>query len=169
MKQWLHQTPTSKGSMDSIALLSKTLHLQPAELLIEHEAKLSSREMECFVSGMILQRKYAFNSDSVESVSQCTKNLAEGPDSPTQFWQELHCCFDRDSSCWHNGCKGHHFCVADTSIIGSAKEVLLLKIETTSGSHRRELRPGQNSTCKVRHKRYKTELAIDINKINILR
>lgn len=61
---------------DFTATASRVVNITGGKALLNLEP--SSREMECFVSGMILQRKYAFNSDSVESVSQCTKNLAEG-------------------------------------------------------------------------------------------
>lgn len=125
--------------MDASALFSKTLHLQPAELLIQHEAnktlltsELSSREMECFVSGIILQRKYApFNSDSVHQefgwrtrvfqldfVSSCTVALLE-----ILQYTLAQCSVEQSGQKWYR------CCVADTRITRSAKKFCFKRLK----------------------------------------
>lgn len=177
MKEWLHQTSTSKGYMDSIALLSKALHLQPAKLLIEHEAnkallnwELSSREMECFVSGIILQRKYApSNSDSVESVSVHQEfgwgtkvlQLSFGISCAVALTETLQYSLAR-GSLNSLAVRGYWCCVADTSTIGSAKKFCFKRLKPFL-----PLRGGSSGLdripCVKLDKKYKTELAIDIN------
>lgn len=79
--------------------------------------------------------------------------------SLTRFWHQLwQRSFATVLLLWQRLCNTHwhnvlldSLAVRGTSAGPFCKEVLLEKIETISASHRRELRPGQNSVCKVRH------------------
>lgn len=99
------------------------------------------------------------------SLRNSLKNLAEGPEfsnwilalAVLLLWQRL--CSTR----WHNVLLDNLALGGTSAVYLSAKEFCFKRLKTTSASHRRELRPGQNSMCKVRLQKYKTELTIDIN------
>lgn len=92
--------------------------------------------------------------------TQCTKNLAEGPEFSNLIlsaaalllcYSSIHIGTMFCWTIWPEVVQVLCCCHQDNSF---CKEVLLQKIETTS--HRTELRPGQSSMCKVKHKNIKS-------------